>query len=176
MKTKVLNKNFLAIAGLILFAAFMRLIPHWPNFTPVAAIALFGGAHIKRKELAFAVPIIALLVSDLVIGFHENMLAVYGAFALVVGMGFFLRNRVKVYTVAGAALGSSVIFFLITNAAVWLTSPLYAPGFAGLIQSYTAGLPFFYNGILGNLFFSGAIFGTYYMMNAKIPTLQRAKA
>ncbi|MCF8301925.1 MAG: hypothetical protein K9I94_01515 [Bacteroidales bacterium] len=174
MKDKILTTRLLAIAGLIFFAAFMRLIPHWPNFTPVAAIALFGGTYVKRRELAYLIPIIALFISDAIIGFHQNMLAVYISFVAIVFMGTFLRNKVKVHNVIGASLASSVLFFLVTNFAVWLTSPIYAANSGGLVASYFAGLPFFYNGLLGNLFYTGIIFGGFYLLSAKVPKLQKA--
>lgn len=185
MNKKIWNARFAVIIGIILSGAFMRLIPHWPNFTPIAAIALFGGAYLGKRYLAFAIPVAAMLISDLLIGFHDSMLAVYAAFAVTVGIGLLLRRRMNAYTIIGASLTSSVIFFLITNFAAWLSSPhLYPASFAGLMQSYTAGLIFFNDGsygisffmneLLGGLFYNGLFFGAFYMAQQRFPSLSRA--
>ena len=172
MNSKIFTPRFMLVAGVILFAAIMRLVPHYPNFTPVAAIALFGGAHISKKWLSFMIPMAALFISDLFIGFHGFMLPVYISFILVVLLGNLLRNNVKVHTVAGASLAASTLFFLITNFAVWVSTPYYPGGFAGLMASYTAGLPFYYSGLLGDLFYSTVFFGGYYLVQQNVPVFK----
>ena len=174
MNLKFLTPKVMVVAGIILFAAVMRLVPHWPNFTPVAAIALFGGAHLGRRSLAFAIPLVALFISDLFLGFHNFMIPVYISFALVVLLGGLLRNNVKVHTVAGGALAGSTLFFLLTNFAVWLTTPYYGPGFSGLMACYTAALPFFHTSILGDLFYSTVFFGGFYFVQQRYPVLKIA--
>lgn len=185
MNKEIRNTRFAVLTGIILAGAFMRLIPHWPNFTPIAAMALFGGAYFGRKYLAFAVPILAMFISDLLIGLHEGMIAVYIAFAITVSIGIAISNRLSAGRVVGAALTSSVIFFLITNFAAWMTSPmLYTQDFAGLMQCYTAGLAFFNDGsygvsfflneVMGGLFYSGLLFGAYYLAKQKMPALSQA--
>jgi len=185
MNNKILNTRFAVLTGIIIAAAFMRLIPHWPNFTPIAAMALFGGAYFGKRFLAFAIPLIAMLVSDLVIGFHDGMIAVYIAFAITVGIGLFLRKRINAGTIIGASLTSSVLFFLITNFAAWLTSPhLYTAVFAGLMSCYAAGLVFFNDGaygvsffmneVVGGLFYNTMFFGAFYFAQSRIPALARS--
>jgi hypothetical protein len=154
----------------------MRLVPHYPNFTPIAAIALFGGAHMGRKWLAFFVPLFALFISDLIIGFHGFMLPVYISFAVVVLIGNLMRNNVKIATVLGGALASSVIFFLITNFAVWMGSPYYPQTFSGLMQSFTMAIPFFHATVLGNLFYSSVFFGSFYLIQQRYPSLSLVKS
>jgi len=171
------------IISVIFIGAFMRLIPHWPNFTPIAAIALFGGASLQKKHLAFAIPLIAMFVSDLIIGFHSYMAAVYISFAIVVMLGRVLANRVNIKTVAITSITASVIFFLITNFAAWLASPIYAKDFAGLMQSYVAGLAFFNDGaygisffvndIISGLVFNGVFFGSLYFAQKRIPAIAK---
>jgi hypothetical protein len=184
MNKKIWNTRFTVILGIIFAGALMRLIPHWPNFTPIAAMALFGGAYLGKKYLAFAIPILAMLVSDLVIGFHSSMLAVYIAFAITVTIGLFIRKKLNGFTILGAALSSSMIFFLITNFAAWLSSPhLYTANFAGLMQCYTAGLMFFNDGsygvsffmneAMGGVFFSSMFFGAFYLAKLRFPVLAR---
>jgi hypothetical protein len=174
MNDKKINPRIIFILTIIGFGAIMRLLPHWPNFTPIAAMALFGGAYLKRKHLAILIPFAALLLSDVFLGFHKWMIAVYIGFALIVGIGMLLRTRVKGGTVILASLVSSVLFFLITNFAVWIGSPYYPQNIAGLMQSYTAGLPFLYNGVLGDLFYSTFFFGAFYFARLRFPALARS--
>lgn len=173
MNWKALSPKVLVISGIILFAALMRLVPHYPNFTPVAAIALFGGAHFGKRWLAFFVPLFALFISDLFLGFHGMMLAVYASFALVVGIGMLLRNNIRFGTVLGATLGGSLLFFLVTNFAVWAGSPFYPQTVGGLLSTYVAALPFFHSSLLGDLFYSGVFFGGYYLIEQRYPVLKQ---
>jgi len=165
MKKIQLSPKFYVVFTMIVAAAMMRLIPHWPNFTPVAAIALFGGTFLKRKELAFLVPIAAMLLSDLIIGFHTTMLPVYLSFVAIVGLGLFLQRRLSVVNTLSASLLASVIFYLVTNFASWTTGMMpYPMNAAGLIQCYIAGLPFLFNGVLGDLFYTSVLFGALYLV------------
>jgi len=176
MAKNILTPRFIFIISVIFVGAMFRLLPHWPNFTPIAAIALFGGTYINKKSLAFAIPIFAMLIADAFLGFHSYMLSIYLSFAIIVMIGFILRSRVKFGSVLLASVSGSVIFFLLTNFAVWLGSPIYAQTFAGLIASYTAGLPFFNNGILGDLFYNAVIFGGFYFVQLRFPALARVKS
>lgn len=172
MENKFFTSRMIFVISAILVAVVMRLIPHWPNFTPLAAIAIFGGAYINRKALAFILPVIAMFVSDLIIGFHTTMVAVYVAMMVSVGIGMMLRNRVKIGNVAIASVSSSIVFFLITNFAAWYTGLMpYTRDFAGLIQAYTFGIPFFNTGLVGDLFYSGVIFGSYYLVSKRVPSM-----
>jgi hypothetical protein len=173
MDNKKINTRFIFIISIIIFGAVMRLIPHWPNFTPIAAMALFGGAYFQKKHLAFVIPLAALFLSDMILGLHSWMIAVYVSFAIVVGIGFILRNRIKVGTVLLATLSSSIIFFIVTNFAVWIGSPFYPQNIAGLIECYVAGLPFLNNGVLGDLFFSTIFFGGFYLAQLRFPVLAK---
>ena len=176
------NTRMTVVLGIIFAGAFMRLIPHWPNFTPIAAMALFGGAYMGKRYLAFVIPMAAMLFSDLLLGFHDSMIAVYSAFAITVTIGLLLRNRLNTRNVLGASLASSVVFFLITNFASWLGSPqLYPQNMAGLIQSYIAGLAFFNDGsygisffmneLLGGIFYNTLFFGAFYLARLRFPLL-----
>lgn len=169
MNIKNLSPRTLLIVGVILFGAFMRLMPHWPNFTPIAAMALFGGTFFQKKQLAFIVPLVALFLSDLVLGLHQWMIPVYISFALVTAMGFLLKNRVQVGSVLLASVSASLLFFIITNFAVWAGSPYYPHNVGGLIECYVAGLPFLNNGLLGDLVYSSAFFGAFYLVKQKFP-------
>jgi hypothetical protein len=164
MKKVELSPKKYMIIGMIFAGVMMRLIPHWPNFTPIAAIALFGGSFLKRKDLAFLVPVTAMLLSDLIIGFHSTMLPVYMSFIAIVGLGMVLQSRLTVVNTISASLTASIMFYLVTNFASWISGFMpYPMNVAGLIQSYTAGLPFFFNGILGDLFYTSVLFGAVYL-------------
>ncbi len=156
------NIEFLIALIFVLIGISLRLIPHAPNFAPIAAIALFGGVYFSKK-IALTLPVLAVLISDVFIGFYDLklMAAVYGSFILCAVLGFWLKNNKKWHTVAGAAILSSVLFFLITNFAVWAFSPWYAKTFSGIIQSYVMALPFFRNSLLGDLFYTTVFFGAY---------------
>lgn len=153
---------------MIIGGALMRLLPHAPNFAPIAAMALFGGTYLNKKY-AIILPLAAMLVSDLFIGFHDTMIYVYGAFVLTGFMGIYLRKHKNFKNVIGASLFSSILFFLITNFGVWAQG-MYARDITGLWQSYVMGLPFFRSTLLGDLFYVGVFFGTYeiaVMLNLK---------
>jgi|APEBP8051072266_1049373.scaffolds.fasta_scaffold01116_2 hypothetical protein len=167
MKLEQNNKYILAIV-MIVMAAGMRLIPHWPNFTPIAAMALFGGAYLNDKRLAYVVPFAAMLLSDLVIGMHDTMWAVYLGFAMIVSMGFFLRKNNSVLKTAGVALGSSILFFVVTNFAMWASGTYYTMDLTGLIQCYVAAIPFFGYSAAGDLFYTGLMFGVFEYAKVKI--------
>ncbi|HBI46658.1 MAG TPA: hypothetical protein DDY78_27960 [Planctomycetales bacterium] len=178
------------LAIMILLAAMSRLLPHPPNFAPITAIALFGSAYFDRKWKALVVPLAAMLLSDSALeilyrlglspawGFHSLMWVVYGTFALIAGMGLWLRQRVRPMPVAGAVLASSVVFFLVTNFAVWALSanaPFphgYPKTTAGLMECYTMAIPFFHWTLLGDLTYSTALFGGFALLTRAIPALR----
>ncbi len=168
MKTKVMT-----LVIIIFSLAVFRLLPHLPNVSPVAAMALFGGVYFADKRLAFIVPFLALLFSDLILGLHNTMLFVYGGFGLTVVIGMWLSHRVTITNTALATMVASVAFFLITNFGAWLTSGIYASTTEGLIQAYVAGIPFFQNSLMGNLGFVALIFGGYELLKNNIIALRQ---
>jgi hypothetical protein len=170
------NSRFLILAGIVLVAAFTRLIPHPPNFTAIGAIALFGGAYFSKKYLAFVVPAAAMLMTDLILGFHSTMWSVYLSFAIIVAIGFTLQNKVKTGRVLLATVSASILFFIITNFAAWLAMPFYPKTLVGLAASYTAAIPFFHYNFLGDLVYTGVIFGSFELARLKYPVLSEVKA
>ena len=166
-KIELTPKLYIVIV-MIFTGAMMRLIPHWPNFTPIAAIALFGGTFMKRKDLAFLIPVAAMLVSDLIIGFHSNMLSVYLSFIAIVAIGLVLQRRLTAVNTLSASLAASVLFYLVTNFASWTSGLMpYPMNASGLIQSYIAGLPFLFNGVFGDLFYTSVLFGASYLVTIR---------
>lgn len=152
------KERLITLSIFILIAAAARLLPHAPNVTPIAAIALFAGAHFDKKWMAFVVPLTAMLVSDAYIGFHSNMLAVYLAFIGTVIIGFIIRSKYSVSMIATGALASSVLFFVVTNFAVWMSGQLYPLTFTGLQACFIAAVPFFANTLVGTLFYTALLF------------------
>lgn len=147
----------------IVAAVVLRLVPHLPNFAPIAALALFGGTYLN-KRYALGIPLLAMLISDYFIGFYNLwiMLSVYGSFLLIGLIGLWLKNHKTVANIFGASLVGSILFFLVTNFAVWaVPGSMYLHNLQGLMQSYIMGLPFFRNTLMGDLFYTAAMFGLY---------------
>jgi len=167
-----MRAKLFTISAIIFALAIFRLMPHLPNVSPVAAMALFGGAYFADKRMAFIVPFLALFLSDLVLGLHNSMIFVYAGFALTVAIGFLLKNRVTITNTAFATVISSALFFLLTNLGAWMTSGLYARSAEGLMQAYVAGIPFFQNSLLGNLVFVAVIFGGYHLLQKHVALLK----
>jgi len=167
-------KNMFLILGLIGLAALLRLVPHPYNFTPIAGMALFAGRFMKNKGAAFLIPLSALLLGDLFLGFHSTMAYVYGAFAAVVLIGFLLKKYNKWGHIFSASLSSSLIFFIVSNLGVWLMGTLYTKDFSGLVTCFAAALPFFHWTLLGDLFYVGAFFGLYHWISQA--SFQQVKA
>ncbi|MFC7302073.1 DUF6580 family putative transport protein [Cognatiluteimonas weifangensis] len=173
----------LLLTGLIVAAALTRLLPHPPNFSPVEAIALFGGAYFASRRWALLVPLLALLLSDLVLGaLHGadyasylgslSFWSVYACVALSSVLGFGLRGKVAGARVLGYSLLGSVLFFAVTNFGAWLASPLYPQDAAGLGAAYLAGIPFFQWTLLGTLTYAAALFGGFELLRARLPALR----
>lgn len=154
-------QTIFAILLIVLGSAF-RVLPHPANFAPVAALAIFSGTFLP-KRLSFIVPITTMLISDYFLGFYEwkIMLSVYISFVLCVLLGFWLKKRIKISNAIITSLSASVLFFLITNFAVWAFTNWYPHDLSGLFQCFTMAIPFFRNTLLGDLFHVMAIFGVY---------------
>jgi hypothetical protein len=157
----MLNARIWGALVLIAGAAFARLVPHPANVTPIIAMALFAGASLSRKPWAIAIPVLAMFLSDLALGIHDQMGAVYGSIVLVSLIGLLVQKRRSPAVIAGASVASSLLFFAITNFTVWFQSGMYPRTGAGLVQCYIAALPFLRNGLLGDLAFTGVLFGAY---------------
>lgn len=183
---KSINIRFGIIALLVLVAALSRLLPHPYNFTPIGAMGLFGAAYFSKRYLAFLVPFAAMWVSDLILNnvvyakmypeFYNGFqwwghASVYLSFGVIVMLGFVLLRKARVVNVLIASLLASIVFFLITNFAVWMGSPMYPQNAVGLIACYAAGLPFFGNTLLGDLFYSGVLFGAFELLKVRFPKL-----
>ena len=181
--SRLLAPGPLMLAGMILIAALSRLLPHPPNFSPVEAMALFGGAHFANRAWAVAVPLVAMVLSDLALaaimgGSYLSYMAgmsfwaVYLCIALSTAMGFGLRGKAGAARVLGYSLAGSVLFFVVTNFTTWLGSTMYPQTGAGLVAAYVAGLPFFQWTVLGTLFYAALLFGGFDLLRERIPSLR----
>ena len=170
------NPRFVVLLGMILVAAALRLVPHPSNFTPLTAMALFGGACFSDKRIAFFVPLIALFLSDLVIGFYAILPVVYGSFALTVCVGFWLRNQRTAGRILGASIVGAVIFFILTNFGVWAFDALYPRTPGGLAECYVMAIPFFWNTLLGSVLYSALLFGGLAFMESRFTGLREGPA
>lgn len=176
------NNSLIPSAALMIgFAAFTRLFPHYPNFTAIGAVAIFGGSVIKDKKLGFLLPLAALFISDVCLqiftdvkGFYgKGQFFVYGAFMLITWLATYIR-KTNFANIAFACVWSGLIFFLISNFGQWLWSTLYPKTLQGLAMGYWAGIPFYkgeffgsflLNSIMGNLFYSALLFGLYHALS-----------
>lgn len=156
----LLSKKQIVIISFIAIAAIFRLLPHLPNVTPVTAMALFSGAYFTNKKLAFAIPLLAMLVSDLFLGFSGITLFVYAAFILVSYIGL-SSKKMNIKTI----LFSSLSFFVITNFGVWLIG--YPKTMTGLVECYTLAIPFFRNALIGDFFFAGVLYFGFNFVSKK---------
>jgi len=169
------NTRFLVISSLIVLAIVSRLLPHIPNFTAVSAVALFGAAQYDKKIMAFLVPFTALFISDALLGFYHGMEWIYVTFALIIITGFALRNKVTVPRVIILSIISSLLMFIISDFGVWIGSGMYPHTWQGFITCYIAAIPFLRNELFGDLFYSGLLFGAFYLAQLKFPTLLKQR-
>lgn len=181
---KQTNTLILSAGILITAAAFTRLFPHYPNFTAIGAMAVFGGSVIKDKRLAFLLPVSAMLLADVCLqlftstqGFYGiTQFFVYGAFLVITALSTLIKKR-SVGNIASAALWSAAIFFIISNLGVWISSDIYPRTPTGLAACFWAAVPFYknnffgnfiLNSIFGNVFYSILLFGAYYIIERKL--------
>ena len=136
------------------FIALSRIVPHPSNFTPVIAIAVFMPYLTRNLYSAMIVPLSAMFVSDLYLGFHSSMFWVYTSILLGTTLSHYTMSMKKTYVHLGSnALLSATIFFVITNFAVWMSGTMYPLTLEGLILCYTMAIPFFGNTLAGTLFY-----------------------
>ena len=153
-------KNEIFPIGLILILAFARLIPHPPNFTPVIAVAIMSGYFFKNINFSFLTLLVAMFLSDLFIGFYENVIFVYGALLLITFIFYKISKKINFKNLFIFGFVGSLIFFVISNFGVWLLgSPgvfdaPYERNLNGLIECYILAIPFFGNTFLSTLIFA----------------------
>jgi hypothetical protein len=193
-ESSLLTPRNLVLCAMIAFAAGYRLLVHFAagalpwNFTPVEAMALFGGAYFADRRLGIAIPLAAMIAADCVIAFtlpsawlHDwlgTLPFVYGCIALTAVGGFALRRKISAPKVLLGALTSAVVFFLVTNFATWLTArpDAGAACTSTLSACYVAGIPFFKGTLFGTLFWSALLFGGFALLSRRYSVLRPSAA
>ena len=171
----MIRPRFSVLTLMVLAAAATRLLPHPPNMTSIAAVALFGGAQFEDRRLALVVPLAALVLSDLVLGFHATQPVIYLSFVLIALIGLALRGHRRPAWIAGTAVAGSVLFFALSNLGVWAMGGLYPKTLTGLAECYAAALPFFRNSLAGDLLYSGLLFGLFALLERRFASLKPAR-
>ncbi len=150
---------------LVILGIAMRVIPHAPNFTPVAAIALFGGVYLNKKH-SFLVPLALMVISDLLIGLHNTVAFTWAGFGLIALLGLAMNGKITATRIAGMSIVSSVVFYLVSNFGVWVMG-WYPLTPAGLIDCYVKALPFLRDFTASTLVYSAVFFGAYELISRK---------
>lgn len=145
--------------SLVLIGILLRVAPHAPNFTPVAAIALFGGAYLNKKYL-IAVPLVLMIASDLVIGLHNTVFFTWGGFILIALLGMKLKKKRGALRTASLSLASALLFYVVSNFGVWLMG-WYPRTLKGLIDCYVLAIPFLRSFTAATLLYTAVFFGVY---------------
>ncbi|MBE9468210.1 MAG: hypothetical protein IMY72_07810 [Bacteroidetes bacterium] len=185
MKKSKNHLRFGILSLLVLLVALSRLIPHPPNFAPIGAMALFGATYLKQKHFVLIIPIASMWLSDLALNnivyaqyfdhfvwFYPGCYWTYGAFIVIGFIGFGLLKKIKIQNILLASCLASISFFILSNFGVWLSGIMYPKTFTGLMMSYTAGLPFLKNTFMGDLVYSGLLFGVFELAKYRFPILQ----
>ena len=175
---KFISARLGVMSALVLLAVMSRFLPHPPNFTALSAVALFSGASFDKKHFAFIIPFTAMLLSDVILeittgwGFHANMFSVYASFGLIVLLSQKINRSHRVNTIAATVPAATAIFFIITNFSVWATGSFYPYTLEGLVACYVAAIPFALNQLVGDVFFTAALFGVWSLAKMASPALR----
>jgi len=160
--------------SLIIIGILLRSTPHSPNFTPVAAIALFAGAYLNKKY-ALIIPLLLMALSDLFLGMHDVVLFTWGSFALITVLGFLQQKKTTAVRTISLSILSSLLFFAVTNFGVWILG-WYPHTTSGLIQCYVMALPFLRDFTLSTLIYSAVFFGSYELIARAVRDKKLAKS
>ena len=171
------KNNFYFVLGFILIAAFSRIIPHYPNFTPLCAIALFGAKYFNNKYIAYLIPLVALWFSDLIINnfilsqyfdgytiLYSGFYWQYGSFLIIGFLGRKTLKKLSFFKLIGVSISASLLFFIVSNFGVWVQSSFYSQDLTGLIACYIAAIPFYFGTLSGSVFYSVFLFGSYELL------------
>ena len=174
-----------ALIGIIIIIALSRLIPNMPNFSPMAAIALFCAAHFDKLWKAVLVTLLATFVSDIVLNntiyasmnngftiFYDGFVWQYLAYIAIAFLGSKIFTSINKAKVIGGSLATTLVFFIISNFGAWISLPFYSKDIAGLMSSYAAGIPFIKNTLMSDLFYSSVLFGGYYLLQNRFASLR----
>ncbi len=159
--------------SLIVVGILLRFAPHAPNFTPVAAIAIFGGAYLNKKY-AILVPLALMAASDVFLGVHNVMLFTWGGFVLSALLGLWVKKNKSASRILSASFASALLFYIVSNFGVWLMG-WYPPTLDGLIRCYILGLPFLRNFTAATLLYTAVFFTAYELVARLVKDTKLAK-
>jgi hypothetical protein len=174
-----MNKKYTLVFTIILLAALSRVLPHPSNFAPITALAIFSGYSFKKDFKAYLFPIFAMFLSDLILqittgfGIWPGMYIVYATFVLITIFAQIAVKKASFINLTWVSLASSLMFFVVTNFAMWTSSGFYEHTTAGFIKCYIMAIPFFGNSIMGDLFYTAVIFGVYSLVSKKYPAFAK---
>ena len=183
--TEKINLRTGVIFMIIALAAMSRFFP-MNNFSPIAALGLFGGAYLSKKWLAFLLPMASILISDIILNntvyahmnegftlFYEGWAWQYATYTLIILLGILVLNKqVSAFKVTGSAIFASALFFLLSNFGTWASGVIYPMNLGGLAACYAAGVPFLKGTVMGDLFYSGVLFGGFHLLQMKFGILK----
>ena len=185
-----MSKRLILGIGIFVVAAVSRMIPHYPNFTPIESIALFGGAYLTVRHFSYLLPLIAIYLTDLILNntllrsyfpeeqgiiwFSDYMIYTGLAIVGIALIGKMIRNKIKPVNVLLASFSGSVLFFLVSNFGVWMHSVTYSKSWEGLLQCYAMALPFFRNSLVSGILFSAVLFGVYELISTKVLVTEKS--
>ncbi|MHC1776500.1 MAG: DUF6580 family putative transport protein [Lentimicrobium sp.] len=181
MNTNRISMRFAVITAIIASLALSRLMPHPFNFSPIAALALFGGARYNNRYAAYLLPLLAVWISDLFLNyafygrfvpFYKGAFFTYFAFAMIVWLGSVALKKFSAGNLLLTSLSASVIFFIVSNFGVWAFSGMYPPTSAGFLACYAAAIPFFRNTLAGDLVYTFAVFYAFEYAQQRISSLK----
>jgi hypothetical protein len=173
------------VIAIIMIAGVSRFFPVM-NFSPLAAMGLFGGAYLSKRWLALTLPLLAVWFSDILLNntiyahmnegftfFYQGWEWQYGAYLAITLLGMLIfRRGVSGPKVLGSSLVASALFFMISNFGVWASGLLYPLTLEGLLACYAAGLPFLKGTLFGDMFYSGVLFGGFYLLQQRFSELR----
>ena len=180
--------RFVAISLIISVTALLRLVPHFPNFSPLGAICRFGAAHFSNKIQVYIVPLLAIWISDILVNnliyseyfnhftiFYDGFYWQYGSYLLIVFFSTFTLKNQNSIKIICSAIGAALLFFLVSNFGVWASGNMYPNNFSGLMTCYIAGIPFIKGTIISNIIFSVILFGGFSLLENRYSILKPLK-
>ena len=160
------------IVTFIVLSAVLRIVPHPWNLTPIGAMALFSGAMFRNRWLAFLLPLASLFAGDVFVGFHRLMLIVYASFAISVAIGRWLAEKRSAARIGVAVFLGSLQFFVVTNFGMWAVGGFYPKTAAGLMSCFVAGVPYFWNTLVGDALYACVLFGGFALAEKMLPAMR----
>ena len=157
---------------IITFGILSRIVIHTPNFTPILSLVLFGGMYLKGRQ-GLWVPLVLMMISDIIIGFHDTLFFTWGTIVLIALIGVWLRSNKSIRNILLTSIASSLLFFIITNLAAWPT--LYPKTWEGLQTCFIAALPFYRNTLVSTALYTALLFGSYEWIAGRIKHTELSK-